>query len=102
MKVIQNPYGCAFCQESFSTANTLVSHIQINHELIKSLEDDIRKEILDKTLTTNVVGEKLKESSSNEVKETSQGISKIQKSYITQKLNKNLENEKESNICIPK
>ena len=32
------PYACAHCNDSFSTANDLVSHVQTNHALITTAE----------------------------------------------------------------
>ena len=38
MKLLCTPYACAYCNDSFSTANGLVSHVQTNHTLITSSE----------------------------------------------------------------
>ena len=32
MKLIQNLYACALCQESYSGPSTLVKHVQANHD----------------------------------------------------------------------
>ena len=31
MKMFKNPYACAFCQDSFSTATCLVNHVESKH-----------------------------------------------------------------------
>ena len=69
MNVTQNPYACAFCQESYATAKDLVYHVQINHKPIKSLEFKTRSEKSDKR---NVIDECLNRTLSDEDKETSQ------------------------------
>ena len=58
------PYACALCQESFSTAPTLVSHVQNKHVPVKYsdaknedansiIEYDMRKRLEDRSMTDN-------------------------------------------------
>ena len=41
MSQVSNPYGCAFCQNSFSNAKSLVAHVQTTHGQVKSSEEHI-------------------------------------------------------------
>ena len=38
MKVSEIPYACALCQDTFSAANALVSHVQNKHGSVKNSE----------------------------------------------------------------
>ena len=33
-----NPYACAFCQESYSSASKLVIHVENNHVLVQQAD----------------------------------------------------------------
>ena len=38
MELKQNPYACAFCQENFINAITLVNHVKGSHESVNPPE----------------------------------------------------------------
>ena len=72
MKIISNPYACAFCQETFPNASALVSHVQIKHPPVKlcnkekdgkdtNIQDKpsvvkSKKAAIDQNLLSNLVG----------------------------------------------
>ena len=47
MNMFQNPYACAVCQESFTIAEALVSHVKIKHKPTQPTEKekDIKKSL---------------------------------------------------------
>ena len=56
MKVLESPYACAFCQDTFSTANALVSHVQNQHNSVKNsktINKNIQDEIEDQVEKSN-------------------------------------------------
>ena len=40
MNVLQNPFACAFCEESFSFPNSLVTHVEETHTSVKAYESN--------------------------------------------------------------
>ena len=40
MNMFQNPYACAVCQESFTIAEALVSHVKTKHKPVKPTEKE--------------------------------------------------------------
>ena len=50
MSQVSNPYGCAFCQDTFSNSKTLVTHVQNKHvpdgnidSKIQEIDEELRK-----------------------------------------------------------
>ena len=44
MEPFENPFACAFCEQSFSKASFLVNHVQIEHNSNKLLNANNEKE----------------------------------------------------------
>ena len=53
MILSNNPYACAFCQDSFSTASDLVKHVQNSHNSVQNSviqsENDIKEDHIEKS-----------------------------------------------------
>ena len=47
MEPYENPFACAFCEQSFSKASFLVNHVQIVHNSNKPLDSKNEKEDTD-------------------------------------------------------
>ena len=75
MKQLDNPYGCSFCQESFSKPIYLVNHVQNIHEPVKLFEGINRK-----AQDTSLHMESTKESIASEKTETKFDGTEIQNS----------------------
>ena len=57
MEPFENPFACAFCEQSFSKASFLVSHVQIGHNSNKPL---VQKILLANYISANIVKRNLR------------------------------------------
>ena len=61
MKLLQNPYSCGICKESFSSAKTLLNHVQMNHAHVKISKENKDAKDQDKIRLVKCKKENLKD-----------------------------------------
>ena len=83
-----NPFACAFCDDSFSTPNALVSHVKIKHETINVKIEDENK---NNKVRYHMVAEKDKASEDKSLYDSSTN-EKLERSLSLTKVNSNIEN----------